>query len=336
MRPRAVAITLWALCSISLTASACGGVPALLADGKRAEGTFSRTLQVTGPVSLDISTGSGRVVVVSGAAGHVVVEGQIRANEDGMFGRLTLDPEERVRRLVSAPPVEQSGGSIRIGHIDDEDLRRNISISYRVTVPADTAVVSRTGSGSQQIEGLARDVTVTTGSGSIRLRQIGGAVRASTGSGSIVADGIGGDFDARTGSGPIEGTGVSGRMMARTGSGGIRLAQSGPGDVDVSAGSGRIDLSGIRGGVRAHTSSGSLTVSGEQTADWRLSTSSGSVDVDLAGSPAFDLDASGGSIETEYPITVTGSLSRRRLRGAVNGGGPLLQVQTSSGRVRIR
>ena len=106
--------------------------------------------------------------------------------------------------------------------------------------------------------------------------------------------------------------------------------------MDASAGSGSIELSGVRGGVRASTGSGSLTVRGEQTSDWRLSTSSGSVTVELDGTPAFDLDASGGRIDTAFPVSVTGRMSRRELRGAVNGGGPLLRIHTSSGRISLR
>lgn len=97
-------------------------------------------------------------------------------------------------------------------------------------------------------------------------------------------------------------------------------------------------MTGLRGGLRASTSSGTLRVEGEPTSDWRLSSSSGSVTIALAGKPAFALDAhsNSGRIDTNYPITVTGTIDRRELRGSVNGGGPLLHVRTSSGGIRIR
>jgi DUF4097 and DUF4098 domain-containing protein YvlB len=106
----------------------------------------------------------------------------------------------------------------------------------------------------------------------------------------------------------------------------------------VSSSSGSIDVAGVKGGLRASTASGPLRVQGEQTSDWRLSTSSGSVTIELGGKPAFALDAhsSSGRIDTQYPVAVSGLIGRRELRGSVNGGGPLLQVRTSSGSIRIR
>jgi len=105
----------------------------------------------------------------------------------------------------------------------------------------------------------------------------------------------------------------------------------------VKSTTGCINLSGLRDHMRKPTPSCSLRQQGEPTADWRLSTSSGSVTIELAGKPAFALDAhsNSGRIDTQYPVAV-GRIDRRELRGSVNGGGPLLHVRTSSGGIRIR
>lgn len=323
----------------ALASAACGAVP-LVAGGERAEGAFERTLSVVDAVSLDISTGSGRIVVRAGSPGRVVIEGRIQASDgglfdDGLFGRSRLSPRDRVSRLVQNPPIRQSGDDIRIGRIEDDELRQRVGISYTITVPARATVIARTGSGSQEIVGVDGPVDVSAGSGSIRVRETGSRVRAATGSGSITADQVGA-LDAQTGSGSIEGTAVGGAITAKTGSGRIRLVQRGVGDVNVSAGSGSIDVTGARGAVKASTGSGSLTVRGEPSAAWDLRTSSGSVAVDLEGSPAFDLEATGGRVDSQFPIAVVEQTGRRSLRGAVNGGGPLVRVHTSSGHISIR
>jgi hypothetical protein len=297
-------------------AQACGMSAAVL--DQRAEGTFDRTLTVSGRVDLDVTTGSGWIEVRPGQTGRIEIHGRITASDWSLRGG-KLSPEERVKRLQANPPIEQTGNRIRIGRIEDDDLR-NVSVSYTLVVPAQTTLGSSTGSGSQDISGLTESITAETGSGSIRVRDASGDVRAKAGSGSIEADGIGGAFHASTGSGRIE------------------VINTGQGDVEVSAGSGSIVVRGVRGGLRASTSSGSLRVQGEQTSEWRLSASSGSIDVELSGKRSFDLDArsSSGNIDTALPVTVSGKINRHELRGPVNGGGPLLHLRTSSGGIRIR
>jgi hypothetical protein len=307
------------------------------AAGQRVEGGFERSLTVSGPVDLEIRAGSGRIDVRSGEPGRLHVVARIVASDNWSRSGSRLSPEDRVRRLEATPPIEQSGSRIRIGVIEDKDLQ-NVSISYTVTVPAETALVARNGSGSVEIDGLGRTIEAHAGSGSIRIRDAGSDVTAETGSGSINAERIGGAFKGHTGSGSIEGIDVKGAIMADTGSGRIEVSQRGGGDVTASSSSGSIDVKGIRGGLNAKTSSGTVRVEGEQTGEWRLSSSSGGIYIDLAGQPAFDLDAhsSSGGIDLAFPITVSGRIDKRTLRGPVNGGGPLLHVRTSSGGIHIR
>jgi Putative adhesin len=331
---RRLAIRPLAALGALLTVLACPG----LAAAQQAAGSFERTLTVSGPVDLEVLTGSGRIDVRTGQAGKIEVTGRIKAGDWGNWGLFgsRLSPDERVRRLEAKPPIEQSGNRISVGRIEDDDVK-NVSISYTLVVPPDTTLTSKTGSGSHLIEGLRGGVIASSGSGSIRVRDVGGNVKASTGSGSIQADAVGGSFSANSGSGSINGTNVHGGITVKTGSGGVDVAQSGNGAVEASSGSGSIRLTGIHGSLRASTSSGTLRVQGEQTTDWHLSASSGSVTVELTGKPAFTLDArsNSGHIDTQYPITV-GQFDRRALRGSVNGGGPLLHVRTSSGGIRIR
>jgi hypothetical protein len=300
-------------------------------------GSFDRTLTVTGPVDLEVRSGSGSIEVRTGQAGRVEISGRVRAGDWGVF-RSRSSAQERVRRIEASPPIEQAGNRVTVGRIDDEDLQNHVSISYTVVVPPETTLVSKTGSGSHLIEGVRGTVTATSGSGSIRVRDAGGDVRTSTGSGSIRADTLAGSFSANSGSGSIDGVSVKGSITVKSGSGSIAVSQSGGGPTEASTNSGSIRLTGLRGSVRASTSSGTLHVQGEPTSDWRLSSSSGSVTIQLAGKQAFALDAhsNSGRIATDYPVTVGGIINRREVRGSVNGGGPLLHVRTSSGGIHIR
>ena len=306
-------------------------------EAQRVEGSFEKTLTVEQQTDVEIMSGSGSIEVRQGTAGRVEIRARIRAGDWG-WSRSGLSAQERVKRVEANPPVEQQGNTVRIGDIKDPDLRDGVSISYDVTVPPGTALRSKSGSGSQRIEGVDGDLVVSTGSGSVNVRRSGGRVRASTGSGGVTAQDVGGAFEASTGSGSIDGTGVKGPISARTSSGSIEVTQTGGGDVEASSSSGSIKVRGVQGAVRASTTSGSLAIEGQMARDWRLSSSSGHVTVSVPANQGFELDASSssGRIDTDFPITVSGTIGKHALRGAARGGGPLLHVRTSSGGISIQ
>jgi DUF4097 and DUF4098 domain-containing protein YvlB len=298
-----------------------------------AEGSFDRTLHVTGPVELDVSTGAGHIKVRSGDNGTVQVHAVIKAHDH--WGGPSAD--EKVRRLMANPPIEQEGNIIRIGHISDSALTRNVSIDYELVVPAETQLHSDTGSGDQSIEGIQGPVKASTGSGRIDARQIGGEVHASTGSGDIQLDSIQGAVAANTGSGSIRAAGVAGEFSGETGSGDVHVQQTAPGRVKASTGSGRIELDGVRGPLHADSGSGDIVAQGDLGGDWRIETGSGRVSVNLPGNAAFDLRAhtDSGTISTKVPITVMGTISRNDYQGKAGAGGYLLELKTGSGDIRI-
>jgi hypothetical protein len=298
------------------------------------EGHFDRTLTVTGAVDMDIQTGSGEIVVKPGASGRVEIHGKIRAS-DWHFGG---DVEQRIHELESNPPIEQNGNTIRIGHVEDRERMRNISISYEVIVPADTKLHSASGSGDERIEGISGPADANSGSGSLRLTNIGSETHARTGSGDIELSSIHGAVKASTGSGSIHATGIAGGVTASSGSGEVRLEQTAPGDVEIGTGSGSVEVKGANGAVRVQTGSGNITAQGQPTAEWKLRTGSGDVDVSFPADAAYDLVArsSSGSIHSDPEMTVQGTLSNRELHGKVHGGGPVVELSTSSGSIHIR
>jgi hypothetical protein len=318
------------LASLLAAVGAWASVPA-----QAAEGHFERTLKVTGPVDLDVRTGSGSIDVRTGDASRVRVVGTIRTNGGWLDG--SEDADKRVRYLEANPPIEQHGDIIKIGHIEDHWLEHNISISYEIVTPAATRLRSGSGSGEQRIQGIQGPLDAATGSGNLEISSIGDAVKASTGSGRIEIDGAKGDVRASTGSGTIRALGVAGGLRASTGSGSVTFEQTAAGDVDVSTGSGSVELKGVHGSVRAQTASGNINVDGEGEGSWKLGTASGGVTVRLPAQQGFSLHARSvsGRIYTSREMTVQGTLSRHELEGKVGDGGFLLEVSTVSGPIRI-
>src|ERR1700757_3125273 len=144
-------------------------------------GHFERTLQVTGTVELEVTSGSGNINVHQGGAGTVAVTAKIHGNNGAswLFGSGNID--ERIHKIEQNPPITQTGNIIHIGRFEDRDLARNISIDYDVTVPPQTRLNSQTGSGDQTISGLQLPMTAKTGSGNVTVEHISAETRVSSG-----------------------------------------------------------------------------------------------------------------------------------------------------------
>jgi Putative adhesin len=279
------------------------------------QGSFERSLQVAGPVDLEVLTRSGDITVRSGPAGSMTIRGRIHVGNRWVTG----GRQAEVTEIEKNPPIRQSGDSIHIDYINVHD----ISIDYEITAPADTKVRTHSGSGDQVMEGLHASVDLESGSGDMRLRDSDGKVHL------------------HTGSGDVEAQEVSGAFTAEAGSGNVRIEAKGNGDVHVHTGSGNVELRGINGSLQAETGSGDINIAGVQTGTWEIRAHSGNVELELPSNAAFDLDAStsSGEVIVGRPVTmvVQGRVreARRSVNGKVGGGGPRLTIHTGSGDVRI-
>lgn len=281
--------------------------------------TFEENLTAPNAITLDVSTGSGSIEVTSGRGRDITVIGTVKIKRQGIFQRAPANADEKIQAILDNPPVELIGDVLTVGRIEDRSLRKAVNISFKIVVPADTSVLADAGSGSVSISDIAAATKAETGSGSIKLKNIGGDVAARAGSGRITADGVAGAFNGRAGSGSIT------------------LSQTAPGDVSVSVGSGRIKLDGVVGALDAHAGSGSISVQGQQAGDWKLSAGSGSIKVELPDDASFVLDAesNSGGVRIDDRFSVDGKVSKKRVKGVVNGGGPELRIDSGSGGIRI-
>jgi len=299
-------------------------------------GHFERTLQVSGPVELEVLSGSGNINVHPGSTGSVYVSAKIHANSGSwLFGNGNV--EERIRRIEQNPPIVQNGNTITIGKIDDRDLTRNISIDYEVTVPPQTRSTTRSGSGDLTVNGLQMPATAKTGSGNITIDHISAEVRASSGSGDLKINSIKGLLYCDTGSGNIRADDIGGDVSANTGSGNVEIRQNAGGSVKAETGSGNIKLYGVKGALRVETGSGNIIVEGEPTGDWRVGAGSGNIDLKIPSGASFNLDArtSSGSLNLHHPVTMEGTVSRNHVHGKVGNGGVLLDLHTGSGDIQV-
>lgn len=223
-------------------------------------------------------------------------------NQVHIFGRVKShgfsDGDERVKQIAANPPIEQTGSILRVG-THGENMH-NISIDYEIKAPVKTIL------------------------------------EANSGSGDVTDDGVGVNARLNTGSGSIHAKGLNEGFSVGTGSGDIYAEQIGTGDVKAETGSGTIELRNVSGGLKAQTGSGDIKIGGQPRADWKVTTGSGSVELSPSNA-GFTLEAStgSGSIHTDREMQVQGSFEKHHITGKINGGGPLVRVETGSGDISV-
>ena len=104
--------------------------------GTVAKGSFGRILNVSDPVDLEVTNGSGSISIRAGNAAQVRIVGKIRVKSGRRMD--DCDAQEAARRFSSNPPIELNGNTVRIGEVRDRVVRKNVSIRYELVVPAGT------------------------------------------------------------------------------------------------------------------------------------------------------------------------------------------------------
>lgn len=204
---------------------------------------------------------------------------------------------------------------------------------------------------------IAGDAVLRSGGGHIRAGEINGRAELDTDGGNITVGKAGSIVSVRTGGGQIDFGEVRGSVRAQTGGGGIRVIYvSGPMEVESSAGS--ICLTRVAGSVRAATAGGTITawINPDATSDngavhlagaSQLSSGDGDIVVFLPRNLAANIEAvveSGGArrIEADPALGLTFSSPAShngnplRAAGELNGGGPLLKLRTTAGKIRLQ
>ena len=281
---------------------------------------------------LDTERGSVRVRGASGNQVHVtVLKGVDDVSEDrayDLFDRFEVDFRET-----------SSGLSIEGDYDGDRGWRRNrLHVAFEITLPEDFNVDVQTAGGSIDVRGLLGEANLDTSGGSITAIDIGGPISLDTSGGSVTAENIGGRALLNTSGGSITARDIKGDVDCDT-SGGSITVDGAEGDVVAHTSGGSIRLDNIYGTVEAETSGGSITADLAMAPDgpMKLETSGGSISLYLADDTRADIDAraSGGRVRSDLPVLVQGEISRSRLRGTLNGGGPLLTLRTHGGGIKI-
>ncbi|MGA2040551.1 MAG: DUF4097 family beta strand repeat-containing protein [Bryobacteraceae bacterium] len=219
--------------------------------------------------------------------------------------------------------IDRSTGSVAIRAVRPVERRNNQGARFVLKVPR-TAVIER----------------ITSSNGAIHTVDGAGPAHFRTSNGSVRVERLHGRLDAETSNGPIDLVDTEGDALLRTSNG-------------------HVDVRGLRGALDATTSNSSITAEIRRTSsDVRAHTNNGSIDLDLppdfaAGIRAHTSNSSiavhlpaatnahviastnNDSISSEFEMTVHGEISKTHLEGDIGKGGPLVDLDTSNGGIRI-
>lgn len=177
-------------------------------------------------------------------------------------------------------------------------------------------------------------------SGNVSVENVGGTLEGDVTSGNIVVSNAAKDVDCRTMSGTIELRDVTGDVNLKVVSGNI-IAERIKGSFEAETTSGNVKARDILDAksVRAKVLSGNISYDGQILKDGKygMEAYSGSIELRIPAASAFDLEAStfSGRIDSDFPVTMSGSMAKNDLRGVVNGGGASLRLRTFSGTIHI-
>jgi DUF4097 and DUF4098 domain-containing protein YvlB len=216
------------------------------------------------------------------------------------------------------------GGDIRVGTVDGpvESTTNGGNITLKLA-HGDARLQTYGGDiTADQVDG---SVYAQTAGGGVHVGKAGGWVNAATGGGEIVIEKAGGTVTARNMAGPVE-VGAAAGVHCESASGGVRLSR-------------------ISGPMRVSTSMGSILADlmGAHLVDSFLATASGDITVLIPSKLGVTIRAENAMadsmrrIVSDFPaIAARRQGSRLIAQGALNGGGPLLQISDTGGTIFIR
>jgi DUF4097 and DUF4098 domain-containing protein YvlB len=177
------------------------------------------------------------------------------------------------------------------------------AISVRVLRPS----VRRSNQGARFVIKVPRRAILdrlTSSNGAIRTTDGAGPARFRTSNGAIQVSSLAGSLEAQTSNGRITAdlTSADGPVRLETSNGAIEVSLPAKFDEEV----------------RAHTSNGGITLRAPSTLNARLAART-----------------SNGKITSDLEMRTSGEISRTRIEGVIGAGGPLIDLTTSNGGIRI-
>src|SRR5580692_5163295 len=286
-------------------------------------------------------------------------------------GRSAANAQFYVQFEVAVPAGYSLDINTGVGDIETEDIGGTASL---ITQGGNIRTGRIGFTGFRNASQGRSSAKLSTEGGHIQVQDVAGNLDAFTAGGHIVAGNISGDAVLRSGGGHIRAGQISGRAQLETDGGNITLKQAGSfvsvrtgggiriitvsGPMEVESNGGSICLTRVAGAVQAATAGGTIQAwinpdagsSGGKVSlpgASQLSSGAGDINVFLPRNLAATIDAmveNGGlsRIDADPALLLNiqsignRSLGSVRATGLLNGGGEVLKLRTTVGRIRLQ
>ena len=268
---------------------------------------YSYNVKAGGRLALESFNGS---VEIAGTGGNSVeINGTKYANTESALKDLKVD-------------VQQSGDEVRVRLVPPYGSPRNMGGRFSVRVPREF-ILDRivTSNGSVRVEDVDGPATLKSSNGSLRVARLKGNLDATTSNSSIETSDLVGNALLHTSNGHVNVEVRNGSLDATTSNSSITARLLDPPDKPV----------------RLQSSNGHIDFQTNVVRDVRADTSNSSITLRLPPNPNARLRArtTNSSISTEPDLTIKGTQSKNSWEGTFGSGGPLLDLSTSNGSIKI-
>jgi DUF4097 and DUF4098 domain-containing protein YvlB len=241
-----------------------------------------------------------------------------------------------------------SGGDIEVAVVEgDLDLKTSGGDVTAADVLGEASL--RTSGGDIEVGNVKGELIASTAGGDITVGTVDKSLKASTAGGDITIDDVGGDAVVSTAGGDIEVGKVSGSARVKTAGGDIVLGGA-SGTVEAKTAGGDIECLAVTGSIDGATAGGDiiaeLNPKGNEGSN--LETKGGDIELAIPGNAKVTIEArirlrGHWGDDDDYDITSDFEAETHnkdsqeiRARYVINGGGPVITLETVNGNIHIQ
>jgi hypothetical protein len=281
-----------------------------LGDSDRFQEPFHHSYAVTPGARLVLENGNGEVDISTWEKNEVELNGHKFSSSEADLARIRVD-------------ISASRDSIRV-RTDKPNYVRG-GAHYRIRVPVKMMLDRvKTTNGEIKVSGVDGKVNVETTNGGLHISRTSGVLSARTTNGGINVYGHSGDAEVETTNGEVDLEAKKGNVAAKSTNGKLNLQLA--------------ELVTTRP-IRLETTNGEIEVSLDAARELRANTTNSSITLKLPADAGAELRAvtSHARVDCEFVPDQRGGDEddRRRLSAKIGKGGPVIDLSTSHGDIRI-